>query len=176
MIGLIPTYAQIGVAAPMLLLFCRLLQGIGLGGEWGGAVLMAFEYAPRDRRGFMPASLRSGWRSAWRSRRRLSRLLTSRCRPRRFSSWGWRLAFLLSLVLVGVGARDPHQGDGDPGIQPRPGDAADRPRAGPRNSRHLPNQRAARMGCPLRRRRRVQCVRGVCDRYLPGSVTAKPGC
>ncbi len=52
LIGLLPTYAQIGVWAPILLLLMRVLQGIGLGGEWGGAVLMAFEYAPPDKRGF----------------------------------------------------------------------------------------------------------------------------
>ena len=51
LIGLLPTYAQIGVAAPILLLLLRVVQGIGLGGEWGGAVLMAFEYAPVERRG-----------------------------------------------------------------------------------------------------------------------------
>ena len=51
LIGLVPTYAQIGVAAPVLLLLLRIVQGIGLGGEWGGAVLMAFEYAPPKRRG-----------------------------------------------------------------------------------------------------------------------------
>ena len=47
LIGLLPTYQQIGIAAPLLLLLLRILQGIGLGGEWGGAVLMAYEYAPR---------------------------------------------------------------------------------------------------------------------------------
>ena len=52
LIGLVPTYAQIGVAAPLLLLLLRVLQGIGLGGEWGGAVLMAYEYAPKEQRGF----------------------------------------------------------------------------------------------------------------------------
>ena len=51
-VGLLPTYEQIGIAAPLLLLFLRVLQGIGLGGEWGGAVLMAYEYAPKEKRGF----------------------------------------------------------------------------------------------------------------------------
>src|SRR5690606_20287298 len=50
--GLLPTYEQIGLWAPALLLLARMLQGIGLGGEWGGAVLMAYEYAPEDKRGF----------------------------------------------------------------------------------------------------------------------------
>ena len=52
LIGLVPTYAQIGVAAPILLVLLRVFQGIGLGGEWGGAVLMAYEYAPKEKRGF----------------------------------------------------------------------------------------------------------------------------
>ena len=52
LIGLLPTHAQIGVAAPILLLLLRVAQGIGLGGEWGGAVLMAVEHAPEGRRGF----------------------------------------------------------------------------------------------------------------------------
>ena len=51
LIGLLPTYDQIGIAAPLLLLLLRILQGIGLGGEWGGGVLLAYEYAPPDRRG-----------------------------------------------------------------------------------------------------------------------------
>jgi len=52
-VGLLPTYAQIGITAPLLLLLLRLLQGFGLGGEWGGAVLMSFEYAPREKRGLL---------------------------------------------------------------------------------------------------------------------------
>ena len=55
---------QIGIAAPLLLLLLRILQGIGLGGEWGGAVLMAYEYAPKEKRGFYASFRRSGWRSA----------------------------------------------------------------------------------------------------------------
>ena len=52
LIGLLPTYSQIGIAAPLLLLLLRILQGIGLGGEWGGAVLMAYEYGPKEKRGY----------------------------------------------------------------------------------------------------------------------------
>ena len=52
LIGVTPTYDQIGIAAPVILLILRILQGIGLGGEWGGAILMTYEHAPKDRRGF----------------------------------------------------------------------------------------------------------------------------
>jgi MFS family permease len=60
LIGLLPTYAAIGVAAPVLLVLLRLCQGIGLGGEWGGAVLLAYEYAPPERRGFFGSIPQSG--------------------------------------------------------------------------------------------------------------------
>jgi MHS family metabolite:H+ symporter-like MFS transporter len=102
LIGLIPTYAQIGVAAPLLLLLMRIFQGIGLGGEWGGAVLMAFEYAPENRRGLYASipqiglaiglCLSSGF--VW---------LLSQLPDADFLSWGWRVAFMASIVLVGVG-------------------------------------------------------------------------
>lgn len=103
LIGLIPTYAQIGVAAPLLLLFLRLLQGIGLGGEWGGAVLMSFEYAPRDRRGFFACFPQVGLAIGLCLATGVVALLTSGLSDEAFQSWGWRVAFLLSIVLVAVG-------------------------------------------------------------------------
>src|SRR5471032_2962042 len=103
LIGLLPTYAQIGVWAPILLLVLRVLQGIGLGGEWGGAVLMAYEYAPPNRRGLYASlpqiglsiglCLASGVVAA------ISKLLPESA----FLSWGWRLAFAMSLALVVIG-------------------------------------------------------------------------
>ncbi len=67
LIGLVPAYDSIGILAPILLLLLRVLQGIGLGGEWGGAVLMAYEYAPPGKGASMRRCRRSGWRSdcAW---------------------------------------------------------------------------------------------------------------
>ena len=102
LIGLLPTYDSIGVWAPILLVTMRLLQGIGLGGEWGGAVLMAVEHSPRDKRGFYgswpqmgaPAGLITGT---------LAFSLLSRLPPEQFIAWGWRVPFLLSIVLVVVG-------------------------------------------------------------------------
>ncbi|MEO6030309.1 MAG: MFS transporter [Burkholderiaceae bacterium] len=101
-IGLLPTYSQVGLWAPVLLILMRVLQGIGVGGEYGGAVLMAVEYAPRGRRGYygswpqvgVPAGLllASGMFSV------LS-LLPNEA----FLSWGWRIAFLSTIVLAIIG-------------------------------------------------------------------------
>jgi metabolite-proton symporter len=100
--GLLPNYATLGVAAPMLLLFLRMLQGIGLGGEWGGAVLLCVEHAPDGRR---------GWFSSWPQLGVPIGLLTStlavtavtQLPEASFQSWGWRVPFLISIVLVVVG-------------------------------------------------------------------------
>jgi MFS transporter, MHS family, shikimate and dehydroshikimate transport protein len=103
MIGLIPTYASIGIAAPLLLLFLRLLQGIGLGGEWGGAVVMSFEYAPRERRGFYTCFPQVGLAIGLCLATGVVALLSYALPDAAFQSWGWRVAFLLSIVLVAVG-------------------------------------------------------------------------
>ncbi|WP_433830779.1 MFS transporter [Actinoplanes sp. CA-015351] len=102
-IGLLPTYATIGIAAPILLLTCRLLQGFAVGGEWGGAVLMAAEHGDDARRGFW-----SSWPQAGVA---LGNLLATGVlwilalvqSDEAFESWGWRIPFLLSAVLVLVG-------------------------------------------------------------------------
>ena len=103
LIGLIPTYASIGVAAPLLLLFLRLLQGIGLGGEWGGAVVMSFEYAPRERRGYFACFPQVGLAIGLCLATGVVAVLSSALPDAAFQSWGWRVAFLLSIVLVAVG-------------------------------------------------------------------------
>ncbi|MBN9115626.1 MAG: MFS transporter, partial [Pandoraea sp.] len=92
-----------GMAAPLILLFLRLLQGIGLGGEWGGAVLMAFEYAPRDRRGRFAAYPQIGLAVGLCLSTGVVALLSSTLTDAQFMAWGWRLAFMLSVVLVAVG-------------------------------------------------------------------------
>jgi MHS family shikimate/dehydroshikimate transporter-like MFS transporter len=101
-IGLIPTYAQIGVAAPLLLLLMRVLQGIGLGGEWGGAVLMAFEYAPKGKRGLFASIPQIGLAIGLCLSSGIVALLAS-LPEADFLAWGWRVAFLLSAILVFVG-------------------------------------------------------------------------
>ncbi|CAB3738258.1 MULTISPECIES: MFS transporter [Paraburkholderia] len=102
-VAFVPTYAQIGIWAPILLLSLRVLQGIGLGGEWGGAVLMAYEYAPPQRRGLYASlpqiGLSIGLCLASGMVAGLSRLLPETA----FLAWGWRIAFGASLGLVLIG-------------------------------------------------------------------------
>lgn len=104
LIGLVPTYAQIGVAAPVLLLLLRIVQGIGLGGEWGGAVLMAFEYAPPDKRGLYASIPQIGLALGLCMASGVVAGLSWGLSDEQFLVWGWRLAFLLSAALVAVGA------------------------------------------------------------------------
>jgi metabolite-proton symporter len=102
-VAFVPTFAQIGIWAPILLLSLRVLQGIGLGGEWGGAVLMAYEYAPPKKRGLYASlpqiGLSIGLCLASGMVGGLSHLLPEAA----FMSWGWRVAFGASLLLVVFG-------------------------------------------------------------------------
>jgi len=102
-IGLIPSYDSIGIWAPILLLLARILQGIGLGGEWGGAVLMAYEYAPKEKRGFFASWPQVGLATGLCLASGVVALLSATLTDEQFLSWGWRLAFLLSALLVFVG-------------------------------------------------------------------------
>ncbi len=102
LIGLLPTYSQIGVAAPILLILLRLLQGIGLGGEWGGAVLMVVENAPDKSRGLLGSMVQLGYPIG--NIAAIGALtLLSRLPEPAFLSWGWRVPFLISILLAGVG-------------------------------------------------------------------------
>jgi MFS transporter, MHS family, shikimate and dehydroshikimate transport protein len=102
LIGLLPTYASAGIWAPILLLVLRIFQGIGIGGEWGGAVLMAVEHSPQNKRGFygswpqvgVPAGLLLSSAFVY---------LLSFLPENDFYSWGWRISFLISVVLVAIG-------------------------------------------------------------------------
>jgi MFS transporter, MHS family, shikimate and dehydroshikimate transport protein len=102
LIGLLPTYQQIGVAAPVILLCLRVLQGIGLGGEWGGAVLMTYEYAPKNKRGLF-ASLPQIGLSIGLCLSAGVVAIASSLPEEQFLAWGWRVGFLISIVLVIVG-------------------------------------------------------------------------
>lgn len=102
LIGCLPTYEQIGILAPLLLVILRLAQGIGLGGEWGGAVLMAYEYAPRNKRGLYASIPQIGLAIGLCLSSGIVALL-SRLPDEDFLSWGWRSAFIGSILLVLVG-------------------------------------------------------------------------
>ncbi|MCQ4271665.1 MHS family MFS transporter [Pseudomonas kuykendallii] len=103
LIGLVPTYDTIGVWAPILLLLLRVFQGIGLGGEWGGAVLMAFEYAPEKKRGFYASLPQVGLAIGLCLASGVVGILSYALSDQQFLDWGWRAAFLLSAVLVFLG-------------------------------------------------------------------------
>ncbi|MBX9710338.1 MAG: MHS family MFS transporter [Xanthobacteraceae bacterium] len=103
LIGLVPTYAQIGIWAPILLLVLRILQGIGLGGEWGGAVLMTYEYAPPEKRGLYASFPQIGLSIGLCLASGVVALLSYTLTNEQFLAWGWRLAFVLSFILVLIG-------------------------------------------------------------------------
>ncbi len=103
LIGLIPTYESIGIAAPLLLLLLRIFQGIGLGGEWGGAVLMAYEYAPVEKRGFYASLPQIGLAIGLCLASGVVALLSWLLTDAQFLAWGWRVAFLISAAMVAVG-------------------------------------------------------------------------
>lgn len=102
-IGLLPTYASIGVAAPLLLLLFRLIQGLGIGGEWGGALLLATEYAPKHQRGLFGSFPQMGIPIGLVLAYGFFFLLTWILPDEAFLTWGWRIPFIFSLVLVVVG-------------------------------------------------------------------------
>jgi len=102
-IGLLPTYATIGIAAPILLLACRLLQGFAVGGEWGGAVLMAAEHGDAKHRGFWASWPQSGVPLGNLLATGVLFVLAAVQSDETFEAWGWRIPFLLSAVLVFIG-------------------------------------------------------------------------
>ena len=103
LIGLLPTYATIGVAAPLLLALCRLGQGIGLGGEWGGAVLLATENAPPHRRAWYGMFPQLGAPLGFLCSTGIFLFLSRQLNDADFFAWGWRIPFLASALLVAVG-------------------------------------------------------------------------
>jgi MFS transporter, MHS family, shikimate and dehydroshikimate transport protein len=102
LIGLLPTYNQIGVWAPALLIALRIAQGFAVGGEWGGAVLMAVEHSPKGKRGFYGSWPQVGVPVGLLLSTGVFALISKMPEEILFS-WGWRGAFLLSVLLVGVG-------------------------------------------------------------------------
>lgn len=101
-IGLVPTYAQIGIAAPIILQTLRLCQGLGLGGEWGGAVLMTYEYASKKERAFYAAIPQMGLATGLCLSSGVVALLSWALTDEQFLVWGWRAAFLISVILIAI--------------------------------------------------------------------------
>jgi MFS transporter, MHS family, shikimate and dehydroshikimate transport protein len=102
-IGLLPTYASIGIWAPLLLVTMRFAQGIGVGGEWGGAVLMAVEHSTKGSRGFHGSWVQMGVGAGLLLSTITFTLFSSSLSQAEFLAWGWRIPFLLSVILIGVG-------------------------------------------------------------------------
>jgi MFS family permease len=102
-IGVLPTYQTIGVWAPVLLTVCRFLQGVALGGEWGGAVLVAVEFAPSDRRGFFGSIVQIGATVGLALATAVLFAASYHLSKDEFLAWGWRVPFLASIVLLFAG-------------------------------------------------------------------------
>ncbi|MFC4000706.1 MFS transporter [Prauserella oleivorans] len=101
--GLLPTYADIGIAAPLLLIALRLVQGFALGGEWGGAVLIVSEHGDANRRGFWASWPQAGAPGGNLLATAVLAVLAAVQSDAAFEAWGWRIPFLLSGLLVGIG-------------------------------------------------------------------------
>ena len=102
-VGMLPGTATIGVAAPLLLVLMRVVQGLAIGGEWSGSVLLAMEWGAQDRRGLLASSAQVGVPVGLVLGTGGMTLLSATLAPDAFNSWGWRIPFLASLVLVAVG-------------------------------------------------------------------------
>ncbi|MFF1884087.1 MFS transporter [Pseudarthrobacter sp. NPDC058196] len=103
LIGVLPGYGSIGIAAPILLVLLRFAQGVGVGGEWGGAVLLSSEYGDPQRRGFWASAAQVGPPAGNLLANGALAVLTLMLTEEQFISFGWRIAFLVSALLVGFG-------------------------------------------------------------------------
>lgn len=101
--GLLPTYAAIGIAAPIILVSLRFLQGVGLGGEWGGAVLLSTEHAPSESRSLYGGIMAMGVPLGVLLSNGVFLIITLFVPPEAFSAWGWRIPFIASIVILAVG-------------------------------------------------------------------------
>jgi metabolite-proton symporter len=103
LIGILPTYASIGAWAPVLLVLLRSAQGIGVGGEWGGAVLMAVEHSPGHRRGYSGSWPQMGVPAGLLLSTLVFSLVSTTLTEEQLLAWGWRIPFVLSVVLIAIG-------------------------------------------------------------------------
>ncbi|MBM7172524.1 MHS family MFS transporter [Streptomyces sp. G44] len=102
-VGCVPTYESIGIAAPVLLLVLRFLQGLGLGGEWGGAVLLTAEHAPAERRGLWASFPQIGPPLGFLLANGIMLVLSATLSDAQFAAWGWRVPFWAAGVLAAAG-------------------------------------------------------------------------
>ncbi len=102
LIGFLPTYALIGPAAPLLLTLLRFVQGLAVGGQWGGAMLLVTENAPKNRRGFYGAFAQAGAPMGIILANLAFLAVSAACTDEQFMTWGWRIPFLASIVLIGL--------------------------------------------------------------------------
>src|SRR5205085_8336335 len=98
--GLIPSYARIGVAAPILLVLCRLLQGFSAGGEWGGSAVFLVEFAPPGRRGFFGSWQQFGVALGSLAGSLAGFIMSASLNPASLDSWGWRVPFVAGLLIA----------------------------------------------------------------------------
>src|SRR5579859_5694343 len=103
-LGLLPTYGQVGVLAPMLLVIIRLLQGLSAGGEWGGSTAYIVEFAPEGRRGYIGSWQQVSVGGGFLLGSLSAAVLTRSLAPEALLSWGWRVPFLLGILVGFVGA------------------------------------------------------------------------
>jgi MFS family permease len=101
-IGFLPTYATIGIAAPIILLLIRVLQGLALGGEYGGAAVYVAEHVPDEKRGFYTSFIQITATLGLFISLLVSIVVKNAMSPAAFNTWGWRLPFILSIFLVGI--------------------------------------------------------------------------
>jgi metabolite-proton symporter len=101
-VGLLPSYARIGVAAPVILIALRFLQGLAVGGQWGGAALLAIENAPAHRKGFFGSFAQMGVPAGVVLANLIFLVMGSTVAPESFVAWAWRVPFLLSMLLIGL--------------------------------------------------------------------------
>ena len=102
LIGLLPTYATIGVAAPIFLCVLRFAQGLAIGGQWGGAMLLVTESAPADKRGYYGAYAQAGAPVGVILANIAFILISSSVSEEAFMAWGWRVPFISSILLIGI--------------------------------------------------------------------------
>ena len=102
LIGLMPTYATIGIAAPILLTILRFVQGLAIGGQWGGAMLLVTESAPSDQRGYYGAYAQAGAPVGVILANLAFILISSLVSEDFFQAWGWRIPFISSVILIGI--------------------------------------------------------------------------